>query len=79
MKKIYRGIIALFLVVSVAITVLSTVSAEMNYDSSNNELYGCMPDDVAAVLVESGAFTTSGSMIIKCLWGYTTAVYRVLP
>ena len=79
MKKIYGGIIALFLLVFIAVATPSAVSAEINHYSFANELYGCMPDEVAAKFVESGAFTTSASsVIIICVEGYTP-VYRVLP
>jgi len=79
MKKIYGGIIALFLLVFIAIAAPSTVSAEINHHFLSNELYGCMLDKLAAKLVERGGFTTSASsVLILCGEGYT-AVYRVLP
>src|SRR3989338_2122988 len=76
MKKIYGGIIAIFLLVVVAVATPSAVSAEINH-TFPNQLYGCMPDAVAARLIESGAFTTSGGVAILCVEGYTP-VYRVL-
>ena len=76
MKKLNEIIIGLLLFVAVAGFFPSRVSAEINHHTG--EVYGCMPDDVAAHLLESGAFSTSGSGLILCIEGYT-AVYHALP
>lgn len=76
MKTLTRIIVGLLLFAVVAGFFPGLVSAEINHHA--DEVYGCMPDEVAAHLIESGAFSTSGSGIILCIVGYT-AVYRALP
>ncbi|MCR4324756.1 MAG: hypothetical protein NUV69_03665 [Candidatus Curtissbacteria bacterium] len=79
MKLLTRGTVGLLVLAFVAVLVPGSASAEINHSSTSGNLYGCMPDNVATRLVESGAFTTSGSSeFILCVDGYT-AVYRVLP
>ncbi|OGK24773.1 hypothetical protein A2954_00900 [Candidatus Roizmanbacteria bacterium RIFCSPLOWO2_01_FULL_37_12] len=76
MKKIQSFIIGILLFVAVVGFVPGRVSAEINHGVLG--LYGCMPDEIAATLLESGAFSISGSYVILCVEGYK-AVYKDLP
>ena len=76
MKKLNEIIIGLLLFVAVAGFFPGRVSAEINHHTG--EVYGCMPNHIATHLLESGAFSPTGSGLILCIEGYT-AVYHALP
>ena len=77
MKTTFRGITGLLLATAALVPNLVSAAGFLNH--APHELFGCAPDSIAAHLIGSGAFSTSGGpIVILCAQGYT-AVHRVLP
>lgn len=81
MKTLVGIISGLLLVVAVAgfAPSHSDASGFLGVNQSANELVGCVPDEIATALLDTGQFAAGGgNVLILCSEGYTP-VHKVLP
>ena len=78
MKTFVGVVVGLLLVVAVAGFAPGSASAFFNVNQFYNELYGCVPDEIATVLLDTGQFTPGGNVVVLCVEGYTP-VFKALP
>ena len=78
MKTLVGGIIGLLLVVAVAGFAPVSALGFLHVNQPTNEILGCVPDEMATVLLDTGQFATGGNAVILCVEGYTP-VFKALP